>query len=48
MCLVTINFTNLPSLIPHSFHEMIFILVLIHDTLQRQVINPILYIQEVR
>ena len=25
--LVTIVFTNLPSLHPHSFHEMIFILV---------------------
>ena len=27
-CLVTIIFTNLPSLLPLSFHEMIFILVL--------------------
>ena len=26
-CLVTIIFTNLPSLHPFSFHEMIFILV---------------------
>ena len=26
-CLVTIIFTNLPSLLPLSFHEMIFILV---------------------
>ena len=28
-CLVTIIFTNLPSLHPFSFHEMIFILVII-------------------
>ena len=28
-CLVTIIFTNLPSLLPLSFHEMIFILVII-------------------
>ena len=37
--LVTIIFTNLPSLHPLSFHEMIFILVYIQLTSQCMIIN---------
>ena len=43
-CLVTIIFTNLPSLHPFSFHEMIFILVYFKTCPKQLILNLLLII----